>query len=77
MMNASARKRFLAATAGLSGAFVAALAIIALGMAHAGVRADVISLRGGGQLQGKIVPDPTDKDKVQVWMTSGRKPISL
>jgi hypothetical protein len=37
----------------------------------------VISLRGGGQIVGKVVPDPTDKDRVQVWMMAGRKPVSL
>jgi len=37
----------------------------------------VITLRGGGQVQGKVVPDPNDKDRVQVLMMAGRKPLSL
>ena len=37
----------------------------------------MIVLRGGGQVQGKVVPDPGDKDRVQVWLLQGRKPLSL
>ena len=40
-------------------------------------RADVIVLRGGGQVTGKVVPDPQNKDRVQVWLLQGRKPLSL
>ena len=40
-------------------------------------RADVIMLRGGGQVQGKVVPDPQNKDRVQVWLLQGRKPLSF
>lgn len=39
--------------------------------------ADTITLRGGGQVEGKIVPDPKDKDRVQVWLLKGRKPLSF
>ncbi len=40
-------------------------------------RADVIELRGGGQVQGKVVPDPKNKDRVQVWLLRGRNPLSF
>ena len=41
------------------------------------VRADVIDLRGGGRVQGKVVPDPKNKDRVQVWLLRGRNPLSF
>ena len=40
--------------------------------AQCAVRADVIMLRGGGQVQGKVVPDAQDKDRVQVWLLQGK-----
>jgi len=40
-------------------------------------RSDTITLRGGGQVEGKVVPDPKDKDRVQVWLLKGRKPLSF
>jgi hypothetical protein len=40
-------------------------------------RADTITLRGGGQVEGKVVPDPKDKDRVQIWLLKGRKPLSF
>ena len=40
-------------------------------------RSDTIMLRGGGQVEGKVVPDPKDKDRVQVWLLKGRKPLSF
>ncbi len=40
-------------------------------------RADLIELRGGGQVQGKAVPDPQNKDRVQVWLLRGRNPLSF
>ena len=42
-----------------------------------GARADLIELRGGGQVQGKAVPDPQNKDRVQVWLLRGRNPLSF
>jgi hypothetical protein len=42
-----------------------------------GARADVIMLRGGGQVQGKVLPDPKTKDRVQVWLLQGRNPLSF
>jgi HEAT repeats len=63
----------------LSGRWVAAAAMAAFAFAQAPGRArgDVITLRGGGQVQGKVVPDPSAKDRVQVLMMTGRKPLSL
>jgi hypothetical protein len=52
-------------------------AAIALGSVPLSGRADVIMLRGGGQLQGKVLPDPQDEKRVQVWMLQGRKPVSF
>jgi hypothetical protein len=40
-------------------------------------RADVIVLRGGGQVQGKVVPDPKRKDRVQILLLQGRHPLSF
>jgi hypothetical protein len=40
-------------------------------------RADLIELRGGGQVQGKAVADPKNKDRVQVWLLRGRNPLSF
>lgn len=40
-------------------------------------RADTVVLRGGGQIQGKVVPDPKDKDRVQVLLLQGRHPLSF
>src|SRR5262249_43134242 len=40
-------------------------------------RADLIVLRGGGQVQGKVVPDPKDKNRVQILLLQGRRPLSF
>lgn len=77
MVRPSARRRYSAARASGGWAVVAVLAAFALELAPIGARADVIALRGGGQVQGKMVPDPNDKDRVHVWMMSGRRPLSL
>ncbi len=37
----------------------------------------MIVLRGGGQVTGKVLPDPQNKDRVQVWLLQGRKPLSF
>jgi len=50
---------------------------IVIGLGSVIARADVIVLRGGGQIQGKVVPDPKQKDRVQVWLLQGRKPLSF
>jgi hypothetical protein len=40
-------------------------------------RGDIIELRGGGQVQGKVVPDPKNKDRVLVLLLQGRHPLSF
>ena len=42
-------------------------------------RADVIVLKGGGQVQGKVIADPTSKkgDRVQVVLPRGKTPLNL
>ncbi len=49
----------------------------ALSSCLAPVRADVIVLRGGGQVQGKVLPDPAHPERVQVLLLTGRKPVSF
>jgi HEAT repeats len=41
------------------------------------VLADTIMLRGGGQVEGKVVPDSLHQDRVSVWLLQGRNPLSL
>jgi hypothetical protein len=41
------------------------------------VRADLIVLRGGGQVEGKILPDTAASGKVQVLLLRGRKPLTF
>jgi hypothetical protein len=50
---------------------------LTFGLAPSLARGDIILLRGGGQVEGKVVPDARDKDKVQVWLLQGRKPLSF
>jgi HEAT repeats len=77
MIAVSARRRYFGATAS-SGLFLAVLAsLIAIGTGPIEARADEILLRGGGQVQGKVQPDPQNKDRVQVWLLQGRKPLSF
>jgi len=56
---------------------IAVVASAVAGFAARATRADTIMLRGGGQVEGKVVPDPKDKDRVQVWLVKGRKPLSF
>ena len=48
---------------------------------HPGVgaqaRPDVILLRGGGEIQGKVIADPTKPDTVQVLLMKGRNPLTF
>jgi len=76
MVTAGARGRLVAKTAA-DWLLVLACGWFSIGSDPRVARADVIMLRGGGQVQGKVVPDPRDKDKVQVWLLQGRKPLSL
>jgi len=77
MVTAGARGRRLAAKAKVGWVLVVALGSLAFGSAPRVARTDVIVLRGGGQVEGKVVPDPQDKDRVQVWLLQGRKPLTL
>jgi hypothetical protein len=62
----SAREaRFVVAVLGLAGCWTAPL------------RGDLIVLRGGTQIEGKVVPDPKNKDRVQVWLLKSRNPLSF
>jgi hypothetical protein len=72
---ATARRR------GVKGAWLKGLGLLTMtgmmiGMASR-APADVIDLRGGGQVQGKVMPDPKNKDRVQVWLLKGRHPLSF
>lgn len=40
-------------------------------------RADVIVLRGGGQIQGKVIVDPKKLETVEVLLPKGRKPLTF
>ncbi len=73
---AAARQR------GVNGAWLKAFGLlIALAVVvareTAKARADLIDLRGGGQVRGKVVADPKNKDRVQVWLLRGRNPLSF
>jgi hypothetical protein len=77
MVRASARRRCFMAMARAGSLLVLLSALIALGWGPRVARADVIMLRGGGQVQGKVLPDPQNEDRVQVWLLQGRKPLSF
>lgn len=56
------------------------LLVVGLGLVAAGsdpARADIIEMRGGGQVKGKIIPDPKSKERVQVLLLQGRHPLSI
>ena len=75
---ASARRRGCSATkTAMIRSLVLALGSAVLAWGAVAVRADVIMLRGGGQVQGKVVPDAQDKDRVQVWLPRGKNPLSF
>jgi hypothetical protein len=40
-------------------------------------RPDVIVLRGGGEIQGKVIPDPKKPDTVHVLLLKGKNPLSF
>ena len=74
---ARARRRGCSARAAAIRSLVLGFGSMALALGVCGVRADEIMLRGGGQVQGKVVPDAKDKERVQVWLLQGRKPLSF
>jgi len=77
MVTADARRFRIEARTKLGMVLAVALGSFALGSGPRAARTDEIVLRGGGQVQGKVVPDPRDSDRVQVWLLTGRKPLSL
>jgi hypothetical protein len=76
-MVTSGMGRCFRASATAGAILAAACVVLIVGSRPRSARADVILLRGGGQVEGKVVPDPGDKDKVQVWLLQGRKPLSF
>ena len=77
MVMARARRRWLSARFG-AGLILGSLAgAVALASTRSIARGDVIVLSSGGQVEGKVLPDPQNKDRVQVWQTRGRKPLSI
>ena len=77
MVTASARRVRVEASTRPGLVLVVALGSFAFGPGPRVARTDEIVLRGGGQVQGKVVPDPRDSNRVQVWLLKGRKPLSL
>ncbi len=51
------------------------LAVVAGAFAQA--RSDTIELRGGGEIQGKVISDPKKPDTVQVLLLKGRTPLTF
>jgi len=74
---ARVQRRNFMATAEVIRALILGFGSIACGLGAVIAHADVIMLRGGGQIQGKVVPDPQQKDRVHVWLLQGRKPLSF
>ncbi len=52
-------------------------AMIFMGASVGASRADVIVLRGGGQIQGKVILDPKRPETALVLLLKGRKPLTL
>jgi hypothetical protein len=77
MIMASARRRLFSAHAIAGLAVFSLLVAMALVLGASTARGDVIILRGGGQITGKVMPDPQNKDRVLVWLLQGRKPLSF
>jgi hypothetical protein len=74
-MSAGQRRPFGCGSEGLVWLVLCAWGLLATSAGSA--RADVVELRGGGQIQGKVVPDPKNKDRVQVLLLQGRRPLSF
>ena len=77
MIMASARRRLFVTRARACVALFLLWGLVAFVLGARMARADVIVLRGGGQVTGKVMPDPQNKDRVLVWLLQGRKPLSL
>ena len=52
-------------------------AIVAVALVGGESRADRITLRGGGQIRGKVLPDPQSPDRVTILTESGKTPLSF
>ncbi len=55
--------------------WIAGMAVILV--CHAQARSDDILLRGGGEIQGKVIADPRMPDTVQVLLMKGRNPFTF
>ena len=55
----------------------AVVACFGLASVTAEARADRVVLRGGGQIKGKVQPDPKHPDRVSVLTERGKKPLSF
>lgn len=77
MIMASLRRRLVISRTRTSWLPRLILGVMVLAWGELSARADVIALRGGGQVTGKVRPDPDNKDRVQVWLLQGRKPLSF
>jgi hypothetical protein len=74
-MSAGQRRPIDCGLVGLCGLLLGASGLMGPGARVA--RADIIELRGGGQVQGKVIPDPKNKARVQVLLMQGRRPLSF
>ncbi len=54
-----------------------AVALAAWLLACAQARPDVIELRGGGEIQGKVIADPAKPETVQVLLLKGKNPLTF
>jgi len=77
MVTPNARRRSFVAKARAGLGLVLLSGSIAWGAVPVISRADTIVLRGGGQVQGKVLPDPQNENRLQVWLLQGRKPLSF
>ncbi len=75
VMSAGQRRPIDCGLVGLCGFLLGAAGL--MGPAAGVARADIIELRGGGQVQGKVIPDPKNKARVQVLLPQGRHPLSF
>jgi hypothetical protein len=60
---------------GPTGSWILTLAVFAGACAQA--RSDIIELRGGGEIQGKVIIDPKKPETVQVLLPKGRNPLTF
>ncbi len=60
---------------GTTGSWVLSLVLVVATFAQA--KCDTIELRGGGEIQGKVISDPRQPDTVQVLLLKGRTPLTF